>query len=298
MPGLDGLGGAAGGHNRGGGPPVGCGSVPAGSHSGTPAGGRGGSLVGGSSPGPAPGKGKQARVVLDDDEVSSNEDEHVQKQLRQHSDAGPAVPDEAVAAKRVAGAVRDSPARCPQWPGLRGRRLHPASQTSLQGCLETSICLASSLFFGASFPDYISFLPSSSPSSAATATGMTASAIGTAAADEAVGVTPGLAPDGEPRTPKRVPEDVVEDSEEESEVASELVPEVVRDEAPAEGAMVVVLTAAAPPPSRGAHAPLLSAPRTAVASGAATGEGMEVVLGHPCNTPDLAVVTPGRPLVS
>jgi hypothetical protein len=46
-----------------------------------------------------------------------------------------------------------------------------------------------------------------------------------------------------------------------AEVASELVPEVVREEAPTEGAMIAV--------------------HRATVSGAATGKGMEVVLGHP-----------------
>jgi hypothetical protein len=53
---------------------------------------------------------------------------------------------------------------------------------------------------------------------------------------------------------------VVEDSVG-AEVASELVPEVVREEAPTEGAMIAV--------------------HRATVSGAATGKGMEVVLGHP-----------------
>jgi hypothetical protein len=110
---------------------------------------------------------------------------------------------------------------------------------------------------------------------------MAASAVGTTAAGAAVGATPGPAPDGEPRTPEGVPEDVVEDSEEDPEVALEPVPEVVREEAPADGAMIAVHTAVAPPPSRGARAPFSSVPRTVATSGAATGEGMEVVQGHP-----------------
>jgi hypothetical protein len=88
-------------------------------------------------------------------------------------------------------------------------------------------------------------------------------------------------PDGQPQTPEGVPEDVVEDSEGEAEVALEPVPEVVWEEAPTEGAMIDVCAAAAPLPSRGARAPLSSAPHRAAASGAATNEGMEVVLGHP-----------------
>jgi hypothetical protein len=70
-------------------------------------------------------------------------------------------------------------------------------------------------------------------------------------------------------------------SEGEPEVAPEPVPEVVQEEAPAEGAMITVCAAVAPPPSHGARAPLLSVPNRAAASGAAASEGMEVVLGHP-----------------
>jgi hypothetical protein len=45
--------------------------------------------------------------------------------------------------------------------------------------------------------------------------------------------------------------------------------------------MIAVHVVAAPPPSRGARAPLSSVPHRVAASGAATSEGMEVVLGHP-----------------
>jgi hypothetical protein len=92
--------GTTGGHGRGGGLPAGRGGIPAsgilaGSRSGTPAGGRGGGAAVGSSTTPAPGKGKQARVILDDDEASSDKDEPLQKRLWQLSSAGPAVLDEA-----------------------------------------------------------------------------------------------------------------------------------------------------------------------------------------------------------
>jgi hypothetical protein len=84
IPEAGGLFSADGGHGRGGG--------PAGDHSGVPAGGRGGISAGGpdggSDPAPAPGKGKQARVILDDDEVSSDEDEPLQKLLQWLSSAG------------------------------------------------------------------------------------------------------------------------------------------------------------------------------------------------------------------
>jgi hypothetical protein len=90
-------GGVVGGHGHGG---VSVGSGPAGSRSGAPAGGRGGA-VGGSSVA-APGKGKQTRVVLDDDEVSFDEDEPLQKRLRQLSGVRPAVLDEVAAANNEA----------------------------------------------------------------------------------------------------------------------------------------------------------------------------------------------------
>jgi hypothetical protein len=74
---------------------------------------------------------------------------------------------------------------------------------------------------------------------------------------------------------------VMEKSEEETEVAPKPVREVVQEEASVEGAMIAIRTTVAPPPSRGARAPLSLAPFTVVVSGAATGAGMEVVLGHP-----------------
>jgi hypothetical protein len=49
-----------------------------------------------------PGKVKQACVILDDDEVSSNEDEPLQKRLWQFSGTGPVVLDEAAAADKEA----------------------------------------------------------------------------------------------------------------------------------------------------------------------------------------------------
>jgi hypothetical protein len=106
IPRLGGPGGAAGGHSRGGGPPVGRGGVPVGSgpvgsRSGAPASGRGGAADS-SSATLTPGKGKQMCVVLDDDEVSSDKEDPLQKWLRQHSGAGPAVLDEAATTNAVA----------------------------------------------------------------------------------------------------------------------------------------------------------------------------------------------------
>jgi hypothetical protein len=71
MPGADGLAGDHGGIRASGGPIGGRGGVSAG--------GWGGSPASGSTPAPPPSKGKQARVVLDDNEVSSDEDEPLQK---------------------------------------------------------------------------------------------------------------------------------------------------------------------------------------------------------------------------
>jgi hypothetical protein len=104
--------------------------------------------------------------------------------------------------------------------------------------------------------------------------------MGAAAVDAVVEAAPGPAPDSEPQTPEGVPDDVME-SEGVPEVAPEAVLAVVQEEAPAEGAMIAVRTMAAPPSSRGTRAPLSSAPRRAAASGAATSEGMEVVLAYP-----------------
>jgi hypothetical protein len=101
-------------------------------------------------------------------------------------------------------------------------------------------------------------------------------ATGAAATDAVVGVALGPAPDSEPRTPKGVPENVVE-----SEGEPEVVPAVVQEEALAEGAMITICTVVAPPPSRGARAPLSSVPHKATTSGVAASEGMEVVLGPP-----------------
>jgi hypothetical protein len=98
IPRLGGPGGTAGGHDHEGVP---AGGGPAGSRSGASAGGQGGAADGSSAM--ALGKGKQTRVILDDDEVSSDEDEPLQKQLRQLSGAGPmAVADKGVADKRAA----------------------------------------------------------------------------------------------------------------------------------------------------------------------------------------------------
>jgi hypothetical protein len=97
IPGFGGTGGVTGGHSHGGVP---AGGGPAGSRSGASAGGQGGTTGGSSTA--ALGKGKQTCVILDDDEVSSNEDEPLQKQLRQLSGSGPTVRDEVAADKWAA----------------------------------------------------------------------------------------------------------------------------------------------------------------------------------------------------
>jgi hypothetical protein len=153
--------------------------------------------------------------------------------------------------------------------------------------LESSICPSFSppflhFFFG--FILLLPFLSRSSPSGATAVTGV-------AAVDAVVRVALGPAPVSEPRTLEGVLEDVVE-FEGEPEVALQVVPKVDQEEAPAEGATIAVHMAVAPPPFRGARAPLSSAPRRAAASGAAASEGMEVVLGHP------TAYTPGDIFVS
>jgi hypothetical protein len=86
IPGLGSPGGAAGGHGCGGGPRAGrvgipTGGGPTGSRSGAPSSGRGGGPTGSSRPAMAPDNGKQQRIILDDDEVSPDEDEPLQKRL-------------------------------------------------------------------------------------------------------------------------------------------------------------------------------------------------------------------------
>jgi hypothetical protein len=93
--------GTAGGHGHRG---VLTGGVLAGSRSGASAGGRGGTT--GDFSTAALRKGNQTRVILDDDEVSSDEDEPLQKRLWQLSSAGPAVRDEVVVADKEATTKR------------------------------------------------------------------------------------------------------------------------------------------------------------------------------------------------
>jgi hypothetical protein len=97
IPGPDGPSGAAGGHGHG---VISVGGDPAGRRSGAPAGGRGGAAGGSSAA--APSKGKRTHVIFDDNEVSSDEDEPLQKRSRQLSDARPVVVDEAAAVDKEA----------------------------------------------------------------------------------------------------------------------------------------------------------------------------------------------------
>jgi hypothetical protein len=150
IPGPDGT---AGGHGHGGGPPVGRGGVPvgggpAGSRSSAPAGGRGGTAGGSSAT--APNKGKQTRVILDDDEVSSNEDEPLQKWLRQLSSAGPTVLDKEAMTKRAAeeratdeaaGAAEGSPAPGQVPLAARAKRgAAPSGSTPPTKCSYRGVC--------------------------------------------------------------------------------------------------------------------------------------------------------------
>jgi hypothetical protein len=97
IPRPGGLDGAAGGQGHGGVP---AGGGPAGSRSGASASGQGGAA--GGSTVMALDNGKQMCVILDDDEVSSDEDEPLQKRLRQLSGAGLTVCDETAVADKEA----------------------------------------------------------------------------------------------------------------------------------------------------------------------------------------------------
>jgi hypothetical protein len=116
IPGSGGTGGAAGGHGHRA-IPVGSGS--AGSRSGAPVGSRGGttgssSAAGGSSA-TAAGKGKQTHVVLNDNEVSCDEDETLQKRLRQLSGSRPAVLNETAVADKEAADKRTVEEAAVKW---------------------------------------------------------------------------------------------------------------------------------------------------------------------------------------
>jgi hypothetical protein len=186
----------------------------------------------------APGKGKQMCVVLDDDEVSSHEDEPLQKRLWQFSGAGSAVHDEATDKRAMEEAVakRAVEERAAEEAAAKAAAAEgspaPPRQPNVPIGVFRNLGLSRFLSFLWLFISLLPFLPKSSPSGAATMTITTT-------ADVAVGATLGLAPDGEPRTPGGVPEDVVE-SEGEPKVAPEPVPEVVLEEAPAEVAMIAI----------------------------------------------------------
>jgi hypothetical protein len=95
IPETGGLADAVGGHGRGDDPTGDRGDVLAGSHGGVSAGAPAGTL--------APGKHKHARVILDNDEVSSDEGEPLQKRMRQLSGvAGPSGSGPAPAAPSAA----------------------------------------------------------------------------------------------------------------------------------------------------------------------------------------------------
>jgi hypothetical protein len=246
IPGLGGPSGAADGHGHGGAP---VGGGPACSRSGAPAGGRGGAA--GSSSAAALGKGKQTRIILDDDEVSFDEDEPLQKRLRQLSDAGPVVRDEAaaadkeaadktvveeVAAKRAAKesvtkeaaeerAAKEAAATAVAAEAAGAARGSPAPSQALSAAGAKRSTTPSGSTpppkhpsvcpalspFFAFFILLLPFLSRSSPSG-------TTAVTGAAATDVVVGAAPGSAPTSDPRTPEGVPEDVVE-SEGELEVA-------------------------------------------------------------------------------
>jgi hypothetical protein len=107
LPGAGGLASTVGAHGRGGVPASGR---PAGGRGGVSTSSRGGGPTGSFSPALAPGKGKQLHVILYDDEVSSDEDEPLQKRLWWLSGAAglsrsrpaPTMPDAAAAVSAMA----------------------------------------------------------------------------------------------------------------------------------------------------------------------------------------------------
>jgi hypothetical protein len=155
IPRTGGLGGTASGRGRGGGPVGGRGGISAGGRGGGPvhggpasgqgsgpADGRGGDPAGGFDPALAPSKGKdkQVWVVLDDDEVSSDEDAPLQKRLRLSSTtagssgSAPTMVDVAAATKAVA----DKEATYKRAPGSAAGGMTQTPEGVLEDLLEES----------------------------------------------------------------------------------------------------------------------------------------------------------------
>jgi hypothetical protein len=190
---VDGLDSTAGCHGQGGGPTGGRSGIlgsggPAGGRGCVLAGDRGGGPIGGSAPALAPGKGKQAHVVLDDDEVSSNEDEPLHKRLQRLSGAAgpsgsgpaPTAPDEAAADNRatVTGATEEAMEKA-------AVDKEATDKSTMDEAIVKGVAVGAT--------GKISFSHSSSSSSVATTMGITASTAGTPVVKAAIRATLGLA---------------------------------------------------------------------------------------------------------
>jgi hypothetical protein len=217
-------------------------------------------------------------VILDDNEVSSDVDEPLQKFLRQLSGVGPAVLDEAAMADKEAMDKRATEEATAMWAaeeraveerameeavvkamaveaaGAAGGSPAPGQALSVARAKRAtapsdSTSPAKHPYRGVWKPWFVQLsLPLFSffcgfilllPFLPRSSPFGTPAATGMAAVDAIVGAAPGPIPTSEPQTHEGVPEDVVE-SEGEPEVVPKAVLEVVQEEAPAEGAMIAV----------------------------------------------------------
>jgi hypothetical protein len=295
------------------------GATVTGGRGGTTGGGRGGRGPGGSgSPSSAPalckGKGVSARVVHDDDEVSSDEDEPLQVQLRLRflaggsSSLGTASPvavatevagaeattyrraAEEAAAKEAAGEGSSVPGQVP--PSAAGAKRaatpsgsSPPAKRPYMGVWRPRYVPKSLRPITFSFCEahYFCF-PSSRPPpalrapSVATVASSAAPAAGATVPAVAAEVVLELVTGGTPQTPKGVPEDVPESPADAPEAVSTLSPVEVL----AEEATPVVCTAVPSSPLAAAAASSSALGTAAPADAAADAVGeTEVVMGHP-----------------
>jgi hypothetical protein len=259
--------------------PVGSGSACGGLAGGR---GRGGSGSPSSAPALGKGKGVSVRVVHDDDEVSSDEDEPLQAWLRSlfpaggSNSLGTASPDVVVAvkaagaevaldrraaeeavAKEVADEGSSGPGQAPSFAACAKRVATPSGSSPpakrpYRGVWRPRYAPKSlrSICF-----HYFSF-PSSrlSPAPRASSVATVASSVAPTAGATILAVTAEAAPElvasGMPQTPEGVPEDVLEDPVD----VPEMVPSPSPEEVLAEKAMLVVRVAVPSPPLATAEA--------------------------------------------
>jgi hypothetical protein len=295
------------------------GATVTGGRGGTTGGGRGGRGPGGSgspSSAPALGKGKRVstRVVHDDDEVSSDEDEPLQVRLRSQflagrsSSLGTASPiavaaeaagaeaatykraAEEAAAKEAASEGSSVPGQVPSSAAGAKRAAtssgsSPPAKRPYRGVWRPRFVPKSLHPVSFSFCEahYFSFPSSRSPPaprapSVATVASSVAPTVGAIVPAVAVEVVPELVAGGTPQTPEGVPEDVPESPAD----APEAVPSPSPVEVLAEEATPVVRTAvpSSPLAAAAASSSMLGTAAPADAAADAVGE-TEVVMGHP-----------------